>query len=1283
VNIRLTNNIWGGGAFSQALSDAIAASGNAGMLFVVAAGNNASNNDTTPFYPASYNLPNVVVVAATDQNDALASFSNYGATSVDLAAPGVSILSTTPNNTYSSLSGTSMATPHVSGVAALAWSLVPGSSYQQVRDARFAGVDPMPGLVGFTATGGRLNAQNTLRKLLGDVGDALAGARRTSLDRLGDRFIMPNTAIGDGSYGARDVDLYRFTASAGSTLTAVTAQPSSGAMDTFLRLFDAAGNPLAANDNSAGLYSRLDYTFATAGTYYVGVSGAGNTSYNPNVGGSGATGSTGDYRLDVSLDLGDTLVAATDTGLVVGGTYFLANTSIGDGSNGGRDVDLYGFTAPAGSTLTAATTRPSGGAAMDTLLRLFDAAGNAGYDPSVTGSGTPGSTGDYRLDLSLDVRSPAEFELSSLLGGDGSEGFVVSGTGPYSELRSPTLYGPVGDVNQDGYDDMILGAPGDIGTTSMTIGEVYLIFGKPGGFPTELDLHDLDGTTGYVIKGIALGDRTGFSGGGAGDINRDGIPDLVIGAIWATPSSDRVKAGQSYVLYGGLADLGALDLADGTEDGHIALVNLDGTHGFAINGIAADDNAGRPTGVGDLNHDGIDDLAIGAYGAGTSGEVYVLFGRDSTAGQSFPASFELSSLNGSNGFVIPALGSSDTLGIGVSGAGDVNGDGIADLIVGAYTADPVGRANAGQAYVIFGRSSFPASFNLATLNGSNGFTINGNAAGDDLGYSVDTAGDVNGDGVDDILIGAFGVDGSGKSDTGASYLIFGQVTATAGAFPAVLEVAALNGSNGIALQGTAAGDNAGYSVRGAGDVNDDGYDDLLIGAVNADPDGISSAGQSYVVYGAPNFAASGFQLASLLAVNGGDGSNGYALNGLQVGGQAYIVDGIGDLNADGIADLRVGAPYNDLIGVTAPGQVYIVFGKPSALGVRVMPPSGLATTEAGGIARFSVTLTAQPTADVTIPVSTSDATEGTITVSSLIFTSVNWNVPQTVTVTGVNDAYSDGDKAYAVRLGLAASADPVFNGLDPVDVSLVNTDNDIVTATFTKTENKSIPDKGTLTSSLGVMTAGTILDLDVKVNITHTNDADMDVFLIAPDGTRIELFTDVGGSGDNFTNTVLDDEAATSITAGSAPFTGTYKPEGNLTLLEGKSLAGTWKLEVTDDANSNTGKLLNWSITVRYGPTSLPMSAQSVASSSSPVLTAVRIVPVGTTARARWERPVGNRTSVRNLDGRISGLPGDLLSLGDQTLTLIATELIRSGKRQSTPIWPRARALSGVGPERS
>ena len=122
VNIVLTSNSWGGGGFSTALYDVIAASGAAGLLFVAAAGNSGLDSDVLPHYPSSYDLASVISVAATDYGDNRASFSNYGAVSVDLGAPGVGTLSTTPGNTYSTYSGTSMATPHVSGVAALAWT---------------------------------------------------------------------------------------------------------------------------------------------------------------------------------------------------------------------------------------------------------------------------------------------------------------------------------------------------------------------------------------------------------------------------------------------------------------------------------------------------------------------------------------------------------------------------------------------------------------------------------------------------------------------------------------------------------------------------------------------------------------------------------------------------------------------------------------------------------------------------------------------------------------------------------------------------------------------------------------------------------------------------------------------------------------------------------------------------------------------------------------------------------------------------------------------------------
>lgn len=158
VGARLTSNSWGGGGFSQALLDAIVAAGNAGQLFVAAAGNSSANNDLTPHYPSSYNTPFVIAVAATDHNDNLASFSSYGATSVDIAAPGVSILSCQPGGGYRLLSGTSMATPHVAGAVALAMGRFPLASPLQIKQLILTAADVRPQLANRVLTNGRLNA---------------------------------------------------------------------------------------------------------------------------------------------------------------------------------------------------------------------------------------------------------------------------------------------------------------------------------------------------------------------------------------------------------------------------------------------------------------------------------------------------------------------------------------------------------------------------------------------------------------------------------------------------------------------------------------------------------------------------------------------------------------------------------------------------------------------------------------------------------------------------------------------------------------------------------------------------------------------------------------------------------------------------------------------------------------------------------------------------------------------------------------------------------------------
>ena len=162
---KIINASWGSyGSASNALRDAIASTRDAGMIFVAAAGNSASDNDIQPLYPASYDLDNIIAVAATTRQDELASFSNFGATTVDLGAPGTEIFSTwnTADNAYGSLQGTSQATPHVAGACALVWARYPGENYLQIKNRVLAGTDPLPALAGKCVTGGRLNLQKAL-----------------------------------------------------------------------------------------------------------------------------------------------------------------------------------------------------------------------------------------------------------------------------------------------------------------------------------------------------------------------------------------------------------------------------------------------------------------------------------------------------------------------------------------------------------------------------------------------------------------------------------------------------------------------------------------------------------------------------------------------------------------------------------------------------------------------------------------------------------------------------------------------------------------------------------------------------------------------------------------------------------------------------------------------------------------------------------------------------------------------------------------------------------------
>ena len=830
INIVATNNSWGGGGYSQSLHDAIIRSAKKDILFVAAAGNSTSNNDTTASYPSNYNTlvgtstqtaaayDAVIAVASITNTGAISSFSSYGATTVDIGAPGSSITSSVPVNTYATYNGTSMATPHVTGAVAL-YASAQGStiSAASIRNAILTSAVPTTSLTGKTTTGGRLNVYEAIRKL---------------------SFVDLDKAV----YGSSQV--------AGISLTSSAANLNSGVADTVVVSVRSTSEttPISVTLTETGINTGL-----FTGTLQLG---------------------SGTPVADSTLQ-----VAHNDTITVQYAALNLSDTATVDA----QAPSISAINASPGAT-TATVTWTTGEASIarvryglspSTLTQTWNGSQYVTSHSAVLNGLAAATTWYYQI------------EVTDAVGNTGS-----------SSVLSFTTQNPAA----------ILYVDDDQGATF----ERFF-------------------TAAFAANSLAY-DTWNVSAAGVLPTGQDLQRYRIV--VWNTGSDyNSVNAGLS------VAEQSAITQYL-TTGGRIFISGQD----VLYNGVSVDFQTNY--------------LKIASF----TNDVATAAHTESGVAESLIT----------NGMSLPVTAPAD---------------------FGSLYVDSVAPAAGAVGLLQHGVTTAAAPFSGISYRG-------------------------------DYANGGFGIV--------FSTLPFESLSSTAAApnnqatfLRKTFEFLSGEATIGINVSSPAP---SAITTEGGSQVS---FTVVLASQPSADvtiPVQSSDVTEGTVAVTSLTFTPVNWSTPQTITVTGvndavDDGNIGYSIL----------------LGAASSAD----ASYNGL----NPADVSLSNTDDDTAGITVSSLSGSSTTESGGVVTFTVRLNSEPVANVTVPVSSSDTTEGVVSAASLVFTSANWNVAQTVTVTGVDDTIFDGSVAYTIVLAAATSTDALYNGINPADAALTNIDNEAAPAT--------------------------------------------------------------------------------------------------------------------------------------------------------------------------------------------------------------------------------------------